>query len=108
MLVPTNAWVSRLAGQRVGSCQLFCSWRSPPKIHVPPVHVLRLVNETPSHTPQAFFKLLVSMLSVWTGGFCYAVLRVQTQFPITLRLSRAKPTDFFKYPELRLTNCKNS
>ena len=41
-----------------GTCQLFCSWRSLPKIPGPPAYALRLIDKS-SCIPQAFFKLLL-------------------------------------------------
>lgn len=54
-----------------GSCWLFCSWASFPKIRVPPSHILRLVNKCSSCIPQVLFQTAFSML-LSEQVVCYA------------------------------------
>lgn len=59
-LVPESAWLSRLGdGKANGIHQHLCSLRNLLPILAPPANILRLVNESPSHTPQPLFKLLL-------------------------------------------------
>lgn len=58
MLIPTHGCVFRLSsGGRKELASLFLELA--PNIPASPPHVLRLVNTSPSHTPQAFFKVLL-------------------------------------------------
>lgn len=46
-------------GEGNGAFQLLSSWKSLPRIPVPPTHALRLVNTSLSHILEAFFRLLL-------------------------------------------------
>ena len=73
VLVPEGIPVSRKgsgggAEEGSGTYQLFCSWRSLPKIPALPEHALSLVNISQLLIPQVFFKLL-HLFCISTGRF---------------------------------------
>lgn len=52
-------------------------------IHTPPAHILRLVNESVSHIPHTFSKLLL-LCSISVGLFVVLSLKGCTLFPLIL------------------------
>ena len=83
------------AGERNGTLQLFCPWRSLPKIPAPPAHALRLVSKFPSHILcRHFSNCCLYAVSQW-GCLLHCPFKdgdsVSYHPPGSLR---SKPTDF--------------
>lgn len=70
-----------------------------------PAYTLRLVNKSPSHIPQVFFKLLLLCLSR-ENGYCAVSLTVATQFPVNFYFSQRQAGWFLKFQVFSPTDCK--
>lgn len=89
---------------KTSTCQCFCSWRKFLEIPAPPAHSLKLVNNSPSCTVQALFKLLpLCWISEWVS-LCVCPLTVESQFLVGLWLSRDKPHSFSKLLQLSISD----
>ena len=58
-------------GERNGACQLPFSWRSLSMISAPPVHALRLENESASKISHTFSSGCFYIASLWSCFLCY-------------------------------------
>jgi len=102
-------------GEGNGTCQLFCSWRSLPKIPALPTHTLILVYKYPSPIPQVFFKLLFlcyisaelfvvwSLLRVGTPNLYFYMLISSCPIPLVGRLLFPYQIVFIPFVEDQLT-----
>ena len=77
------------AGEGNGTCHLFCSWRSLPKIPAPPAHT-EISQQISLAYPLTAFQTAASMLYLIVTLYCAVSLRAGTSFLLPFHLAQSQ------------------